>query len=49
MMEGAGNGQPGVSSPLGGGIRLIDDVSCWGDVYAPENPQVTTERDSPSV
>lgn len=49
MMEGAGNGQPGVSSPSGGGIRVIDDVSCRGDVYAPENPQATKERNRPSV
>lgn len=24
---------------------MIDNVSCRGDVYAPENPQVTTEKD----
>lgn len=38
MMESAGNGQPGVSSPSGGGIRVIDNVSCRGDIYAGESP-----------
>lgn len=49
-------GQPGVGQgsargrpPSGGGIYVIDNVSCRGDVYTPENPQGTVERDSRSV
>lgn len=49
MMESAGSGQPGVSSPSGGGICVIDKVSCRQDFYAPENSQVTTERDRPNA
>lgn len=45
VMEGAGNGRPGVGSPSGGGIRVIDNVSCRRDACTLENPQVTTERD----
>lgn len=44
-MERAGNGQPGVGGPPGGGIRVIDNVSSRRDVYTPENPQVTTKGD----
>lgn len=45
VMERAGNGQPGVGGPPGGGIRVIDSVSSRRDVYTPENPQVTTKGD----
>ena len=45
MMESAGNSQPGLSGPSGGRIRVIDDVSCRGDVYAPEGPQREGQTD----
>lgn len=43
LMEEAGNGRPGVGSPSGGGIRVIDNVSCWRDGESPRDPPRGTD------